>query len=149
MVSLTVFGNSALSGNTFFSQGSKYLNFGVNLTDSTRIANTSRANGYGIRDNGGVMEVKNSGGLWASIATTTSTGAFPQIKFADGTVQATAGTAGFGTNQTWSNPVRSINTSYQNTTSQPIMVSYSAFGNNSAAYTYYGKYAYLAIMPRG
>jgi hypothetical protein len=38
---------------------SKYLNFGA--TDGT--------SGYGIRDNGGIMEAKNSGGTWGPIAT--------------------------------------------------------------------------------
>ncbi len=114
---LAVFGNSILSGTT------NYLNFGT-------IAGTT---GYGIRNNAGVMEVKDTGGQWNRFATTTSTGAFNQIKFADGTVQTSAATAGLGANQVWSNPARSINTSYQNTTGMPIMVSYTALGNNSAA----------------
>lgn len=49
--SLAVFGNSILSGTD------RYLNFGT----------TAGTNGYGIRDSGGTIQVKNSGGTWANI----------------------------------------------------------------------------------
>lgn len=49
--SLAVFGNSILSGTT------NYLNFGT-VVGST---------GYGIRNNSGIMELKNSGGSWAAL----------------------------------------------------------------------------------
>lgn len=48
---LAVFGNSILSGT------SRYLNFGTTVGTS----------GYGIRDNAGTMEFKNSGGAWAAL----------------------------------------------------------------------------------
>ncbi len=65
---LAVFGNSSASGNIFFSNGAtRYLNFGVDLTDATTLINTSAANGYGIRDNAGIIEFKNSGGSYGSI----------------------------------------------------------------------------------
>lgn len=51
-------------GDTLLSGVSAYLNFGE----------TPGATGYGIRDNAGVMQVKNSGGAWAMIATTTGSG---------------------------------------------------------------------------
>jgi len=47
---LAVFGNSLL-------QGSAYLNWGA----------TAGSAGYGIRDNAGILEFKNSGGSWASL----------------------------------------------------------------------------------
>ncbi len=53
---LAVFGNSIL-------QASSYLNWGT----------TSGSSGYGIRDNAGTLEFKNSGGSWASIQSTVST----------------------------------------------------------------------------
>lgn len=51
---LAVFGNAILNG------VSRYLNFGT-------VAGSS---GYGIRDNAGTMEFKNSGASWAAFATT-------------------------------------------------------------------------------
>ena len=55
--SLAVFGNSIFGG----SAGSNaYLNFG----------GTSGVNGYGIRDNSGIIEFKNDGGDWASLQQT-------------------------------------------------------------------------------
>lgn len=49
---LAVFGNTLLSGS------SRYLNWG----------STAGSSGYGLRDNGGTIEVKNSGGNWISLA---------------------------------------------------------------------------------
>ncbi len=49
---LAVFGNSILSGSSL------YLNFGA----------TAGSTGYGIRDNAGVMEAKDSGGSWTPIS---------------------------------------------------------------------------------
>ena len=53
--SLAVFGNAILSG------ASRYLNFNA----------TAGSTGYGIRDNAGVIEFKNSGGTWDNKATVT------------------------------------------------------------------------------
>lgn len=47
----------------FRTVASSYLNWGT----------TQGANGYGIRDNGGLIQVKNSGGVWADIQTSAST----------------------------------------------------------------------------
>jgi hypothetical protein len=55
--SLAVFGNSLLGGST---GSNAYLNFGP----------TSGTNGYGIRDNAGLLEFKNFGGSWSSIQAT-------------------------------------------------------------------------------
>ena len=52
--SLAVFGNAILSG------AGRYFNFGA----------TSGSSGYGIRDNAGLLEFKNSGGSWESLQTT-------------------------------------------------------------------------------
>ena len=52
--SLTVFGNSLFGGST---GSNAYLNFGP----------TYGSSGYGIRDNAGLLEFKNSGGSWASL----------------------------------------------------------------------------------
>src|SRR5262249_36939336 len=49
---LAVFGNSILQANS-------YLNWGA----------TSGTNGYGVRDNGGTLEFKNTGGSWQSLQT--------------------------------------------------------------------------------
>lgn len=54
--SLAVFGNAILSG------ASRYLNFGT-IVGST---------GYGFRDNAGTMQLKNSGGAWVNIPTSTA-----------------------------------------------------------------------------
>lgn len=55
---LTVFGNSLFGG----SAGSNaYLNFGVIPTPG------DPSSGYGIRDQAGILEFKNSGGTWASL----------------------------------------------------------------------------------
>ena len=51
---LSVFGNSLFGGST---GSNAYLNFG----------DTSGSSGYGIRDNAGTLEFKNSGGAWASL----------------------------------------------------------------------------------
>ena len=51
--SLAVYGNTILSG------AGLYLNFG----------NTAGAGGYGIRDNGGTLEFKSTGGLWTNLTT--------------------------------------------------------------------------------
>ena len=53
---LAVFGNTLL-------QGSSYLNFG----------STSGTSGYGIWDNGGTLNFKNSGGSWQTIQATVAT----------------------------------------------------------------------------
>ena len=45
-------------------------------------------NGYGIRDNSGVMEIKNSGGSWQAIANGNVGGTDTQIQFNDGGVFA-------------------------------------------------------------
>ena len=78
--SLAVFGNSIL-------QTASYLNWGV----------TSGSAGYGFRDNAGTMELKNSGGAWQAIATTTSgggssnTGISAQIFTSSGTFTVPSG----------------------------------------------------------
>ena len=54
---LVVFGNSLLGG---FDDSDAYLNFG----------DISGSAGYGIRDNAGLLEFKNSGGSWSSIQAT-------------------------------------------------------------------------------
>ena len=51
---LAVFGSSLFGGST---GSNAYLNFGA----------TSGESGYGIRDNAGLLEFKNSGGNWQSI----------------------------------------------------------------------------------
>src|SRR5437879_5945512 len=56
MNGLAVFGNSLLQANA-------YLNWG----------STSGINGYGIRDNSGTLEFKDSGGPWSSLQDTIST----------------------------------------------------------------------------
>lgn len=53
---LTVYGDAVLDGSN------RYLNFGT----------ATGSPGYGIRDNNGTMEVKNSGGTWSRVQTATS-----------------------------------------------------------------------------
>lgn len=91
---LAVFGNSILSGPSV-----TYLNFGA----------TPGETGYGIRDNAGTMEFKNSGGSWSSLAaaiqnyfSSGSSNTVAQIKFSDGTTQTTA-SAGPGMAKAWVN----------------------------------------------
>jgi trimeric autotransporter adhesin len=55
---LAVFGNTHLNGSF-----PTYLNFGA----------TAGSSGYGMRDNSGTLEFKNSGGSWASIQSTVNT----------------------------------------------------------------------------
>jgi hypothetical protein len=84
---LAVFGNTLLSG-----AGGSYLNFG----------STAGESGYGVRDSGGTLEFKNSGGTWVSLTTAiqtvltlsgiaSSNGTVDSIAFTDGTTQTTAG----------------------------------------------------------
>ncbi len=74
--SLAVFGNAILSGT------SRYLNFGT----------TAGPGGYGIRDNAGTMEFKNSGGSWgAFLSTSTSSGISAQIFTSSGTFTVPSG----------------------------------------------------------
>ena len=54
---LAVFGNSLFGGST---GSNAYLNFG----------DTSGSSGYGIRDNAGFLEFKNSGGSWETLQST-------------------------------------------------------------------------------
>ena len=51
-------GRAVLTGDIRFSGSSRYINF----------AGVYGTNGYGIRDNAGSVEFKNSGGVWAGIA---------------------------------------------------------------------------------
>jgi hypothetical protein len=55
---LAVFGNSIM-------QAASYMNWGT----------VAGSGGYGIRDNGGVMEFRNSGGTWTPIASSTAASA--------------------------------------------------------------------------
>ena len=78
-------GNIGLYGNILLAaNGGSYLNFG----------STSGSSGYGIRDNNGTLEFKNTGGSWTNLTNTVTNvlgiGAVSQIKFADGSVQTTA-----------------------------------------------------------
>ena len=66
----------------------RYFNFNT-LVGST---------GYGFRDNGGIMEIKNSGGSWQAIANGDVGGTDTQIQFNDGGVFA--GNANFTFNKT-------------------------------------------------
>jgi hypothetical protein len=72
---LAVFGNAILSGT------SRYLNFGDSAGEA----------GYGIRDNAGTMEFKNSADNWRSFLPATGV---QSITFADGTTQTTAASGG-------------------------------------------------------
>lgn len=51
-------GRAILTGHLRFSGSSRYINFGDYWGDG----------GYGIRDNAGILQVKDSGGVWASIS---------------------------------------------------------------------------------
>jgi len=62
-----------VTGNIILSGSDRYLNFG----------NTSGTSGYGFRDNAGTMQFKNSGGSWASIASSTSGGGGVQLSDAN------------------------------------------------------------------
>jgi len=90
---LAVFGNAILSGT------SRYLNFGT-IPDEQ-----PPSSGYGIRDNAGTLEFKNTGGSWGSLTSLVSSAiqnffasgssnAVSQIKFSDGTVQTSAPSGG-------------------------------------------------------
>lgn len=77
--SLAVYGNAILNG------ASRYLNFGT----------TAGANGYGIRDNAGSLEFKDSGGTWQTMQTIITNyfvngNTVTQIVFNDGSVLTTA-----------------------------------------------------------
>jgi hypothetical protein len=84
---LAVFGNAFLSGT------SRYLNFGT----------ASGESGYGIRDNSGTIEFKNSGGSWSSFLPSAG---ITSMTFADGTTQTTAATGGVAEQTTASCAIR-------------------------------------------
>jgi hypothetical protein len=72
-------GNLGLYGNILLAaSGGSYLNFGA----------TSGSTGYGVRDNNGTLEFKNTGGSWINLTNTVTNvlgiDAISQIKFADG-----------------------------------------------------------------
>ncbi len=73
--SLAVFGNTIISG------ASRYLSFGE----------TPGADGYGIRNNAGTLQFRNSGGIWSNFLPSTGV---TSISFADGTTQTTAPSTG-------------------------------------------------------
>ncbi len=76
-----------VAGSGFFEGSNNYINF----------ATTTGANGYGFRDNGGVMEFKNMGGTWQGVTTATTGPSFSVHKnSSDQTV-----TAGIDTLLTW------------------------------------------------
>lgn len=118
--SLAVFGNTILNGTGL------YLNFGT-------VAGTS---GYGIRDNGGTLEFKSTGGSWNNLTNTVTNvlgaGAVSSIKFSDGSVQTTALHA-----TAWVNLIgsRTLGTTYTNTTGYSIEVSVSTYGLTRCAST--------------
>jgi len=72
---LAVFGNMIMNG------ASRYLNFGTTVGSA----------GYGIRDNAGTMQFRNSSGTWSNFLPSTG---IPSITFADGTTQTTAASGG-------------------------------------------------------
>jgi Chaperone of endosialidase len=92
---LTVFGNSLLGGST---GSNAYLNFGA----------TGGTNGYGIRDNAGLLEFKNSGGNWASIQnivwTLVGTSTSPWATSGNNIYNTNIGNVGIGT----ANPVARV-----------------------------------------
>ena len=57
----------AVTGNALLSGASRYLSFG----------STAGSSGYGIRDNGGTIELKSSGGVWNSLFASTGGLAVP------------------------------------------------------------------------
>ena len=69
----SVFGSTALNGNTYLKTGVtgsiyRYLNFGADYdVNGDVIAGTIGESGYGIRDKDGTLEFKNLGGSWQSI----------------------------------------------------------------------------------
>ena len=80
---LAVFGNTLL-------QGSSYLNFG----------STAGTNGYGVWDNGGTLNFKNSGGSWQTIQSIVSTligSAGLWTSGSGGTIYYNGGNVGIGT----------------------------------------------------
>lgn len=85
---LAVFGNAVLAGTN------SYLNFGA----------SSGSNGYGVRDNNGTLEFKNSGGSWSSIQSTVFNlmGSGASSWAANGTNMYNTNTGGIGINT--SNP---------------------------------------------
>ncbi|HVY72769.1 MAG TPA: hypothetical protein VG984_01805 [Candidatus Paceibacterota bacterium] len=97
LAKLDVFGNVTLSGS------SRYLNFGA--TSTAGIGST----GYGLRDNAGVLEFKNSGGSWQGVSSVATSGpAFSVDK--NGTDQ-TISTATY-TPLTWSHEIFDTNNNF-------------------------------------
>ncbi|XKT74470.1 MAG: hypothetical protein ACJKTH_00010 [Patescibacteria group bacterium UBA2163] len=77
LAQLDVYGDVILSGT------SRYINFG----------DTASASGYGFRDNGGTLQVKNNGGAWTNIPTSGTT----QWTTAGSDIYYTTGGVGVGT----------------------------------------------------
>ncbi len=74
---LAVYGNSILGGSN------RYLNWGT----------TVGSGGYGIRDNAGTLEFKNSGGIWAAFA---GGGGVPWITSGNNIYNSNSGNVGIG-----------------------------------------------------
>ena len=72
----------AVFGNTLFSGSSRYLNWGT----------TAGSSGYGLRDNAGSIEYKNSGGNWTAIS-----GGVQWITSGNNIYNANSGKVGIGT----------------------------------------------------
>ena len=76
--SLAIYGDAILAGTNL------YLNFGT----------TAGSAGYGIRDNAGTLEFKNTGGSWNnftnSVLNILGADAITSLKFSDGTAQTTS-----------------------------------------------------------
>ncbi len=74
----------AVYGNTILGGTSRYLNWGT----------TVGTTGYGIRDNGGTMEFKNSGGSWTSFG---AGGSLPWLASGNNIYNTNTGNVGIGT----------------------------------------------------
>ncbi len=72
-------------------------NMGIDAGSYVNFGDTDGSTGYGIRDNAGVIECKNSAGSWAPCASGTPAGANTQIQFNSG------GAFGAGADLVWDN----------------------------------------------
>ena len=106
-----------------------YLTKAGNLAGLTDVPAARTALGLGT------AALLNSGTAIGNVLVMQNVSGLPKLPAVDGSQLTNLPTNGVGVGQTWSAQARTVNTSYQNSTSRPIQVNVSIVGNDSASDT--------------